>query len=116
MDGRVSPPSGWSEIGDGQSAVLENGTYMLGNCCTSDQALLRRSVDDVDANRNRQARRQQRGRLDAAANGDVLTADVIASPNSEVYVPSANTWQIGGNLPVNLVTQDEIGPQTHAPE
>ena len=36
----VTGPPGWSQIGDAQSAVLSNGTYMLGNCCSNDQALL----------------------------------------------------------------------------
>jgi len=29
----VSPPSGWSEIGDAPSIVLPDGTFMLGTCC-----------------------------------------------------------------------------------
>ncbi len=29
----VSPPGGWSEIGDAQSIILPNGTYMLADCC-----------------------------------------------------------------------------------
>jgi hypothetical protein len=28
----VSPPSGWSKIGDAPSVVLANGTYLLGSC------------------------------------------------------------------------------------
>ena len=35
----VSPPSGWSEIGDASGMLLSNGTYMLGNCCYTTQAL-----------------------------------------------------------------------------
>src|SRR5271169_3534714 len=35
----LSPPSGWSSIGDASSVVLNNGTFMLANCCTSQQAL-----------------------------------------------------------------------------
>lgn len=31
----VSPPSGWATIGDAQSVVLANGTYMLASCCDS---------------------------------------------------------------------------------
>src|SRR5579862_1529872 len=31
----VSPPSGWSTIGDAESIILPNGTYMLANCCDS---------------------------------------------------------------------------------
>src|ERR1700730_16029752 len=35
----VSPPTGWSTIGDAQSVVLPNLTYMLANCCTKQAAL-----------------------------------------------------------------------------
>jgi hypothetical protein len=31
----VNPPSGWSQIGDASSTVLENGTWMLGSCCVT---------------------------------------------------------------------------------
>ncbi len=36
----INPPSGWRTIGDAQSVVLPNGTFMLANCCTTQQALL----------------------------------------------------------------------------
>src|ERR1700731_1887779 len=36
----VNPPAGWSSIGDAQSVVLPNGTYMQANCCTPQAALL----------------------------------------------------------------------------
>ena len=36
----VNPPVGWSSIGDAQSAVLPNGTFMVANALTSQQALL----------------------------------------------------------------------------
>jgi hypothetical protein len=29
----VSPPAGWTTIGDASSVVLPNGTFMLANCC-----------------------------------------------------------------------------------
>ena len=35
----VPPPKGWRNIGDAQSAVLANGTYMLANCCSTESAL-----------------------------------------------------------------------------
>ncbi len=34
----VAPPQGWSTIGDAQSVVLPDGTFMLANCCTYDEA------------------------------------------------------------------------------
>ncbi len=29
----VTPPSGWTSIGDSPSVILTNGTYMQSNCC-----------------------------------------------------------------------------------
>ena len=34
----VLPPNNWVTIGDAQSAVLPDGTFMLANCCTTDEA------------------------------------------------------------------------------
>ncbi len=36
----VSPPAGWSTIGDAQGVVLFDGTFMQANCCTTQAALL----------------------------------------------------------------------------
>ena len=30
---KVAPPAGWTNIGDAQSDVLANGTYMLAQAC-----------------------------------------------------------------------------------
>ena len=35
-----NPPAGWSTIGDAQSVVLFEGTYMQANCCKTQAALL----------------------------------------------------------------------------
>jgi hypothetical protein len=40
----VAPPPGWKTIGDAQSVVLPNGTYMQANCCTQQAALLNAST------------------------------------------------------------------------
>jgi hypothetical protein len=36
----VNPPDGWTTIGDSQSVVLFDGTFMQANCCTNQAALL----------------------------------------------------------------------------
>ncbi|HEY1873796.1 MAG TPA: kelch repeat-containing protein, partial [Steroidobacteraceae bacterium] len=36
----VNPPDGWKTIGDATGVVLFDGTFMLGNCCTVQAALL----------------------------------------------------------------------------
>ena len=40
----ITPPSGWANIGDAQSVVLANGTFMVANCCSTQQALLNAST------------------------------------------------------------------------
>lgn len=111
----VSAPSGWSRIGDGQSAVLANGTYMLGNCCTSVQALLdEASLTWTQIGTGKNDVNSEEG-WTLLRNGNVLDADVVAAPDSEYYNPTSNAWQSAGTLPVNIVTGDEIGPQTMRP-
>ena len=63
----VAAPSGWQYIGDADSIVLPNGTYMLAECCNSNQALAfdQRHQGDVDG-ADRLWQQQRRG-LDAAA-------------------------------------------------
>src|ERR1700693_2074768 len=36
----VAAPVGWNTIGDAPTVVLANGTFMMGDCCTTKQALL----------------------------------------------------------------------------
>ncbi len=112
----VSAPSGWGQIGDGQSAVLSNGTYMLGNCCTSDQALLNEtSMTWTQIGTGKYDANSEEG-WTLLRNGNVLVADVFGEPNSEVYVPSSNMWQSAGTIPVDLSDSAfEIGPQTMRP-
>ncbi len=111
----VTGPSGWSEIGDASSVVLADGTYMLGNCCSSNQALLNESsMTWTQIGTGKHDANSEEG-WTLLRNGDVLTADVISEPNSEYYNPTSNTWQTAGNLPVNLTQCTEIGPQTMRP-
>ncbi len=111
----VAPPPGWSQIGDGQSVVLENGTYMLGNCCASDQALLNESsLTWTQVAAGKKDENSEEG-WTLLRKGDVLTADVLSAPNSEVYIPLARRWQTAGAIPADLVTSEEIGPQTLRP-
>lgn len=111
----VQGPPGWSEIGDGQSVVLENGTYMLGNCCSSVQALLNESTmtwTQVGTGKNDTNSEEGWTLL---KDGDVLAADVVAAPASERYSPGNAAWSSAGTIPVNLMSGDEIGPQTLRP-
>ncbi len=106
---------GWGEIGDAQSAVLANGTYMLGNCCNSSQALLNESTMTWTIIGTGKHDNNSEEGWTLLKNGDLLTADVIDAPSSELYNPKANMWTSAGTVPVNLASGEEIGPQTLLP-
>jgi hypothetical protein len=111
----VTGPTGWSQIGDAQSAVLSNGTYMLGNCCTTSQALLNESsMTWTSAGTGKHDTNSEEG-WTLLRNGDLLDADVFGEPVYELYNPSSNSWSSPGSLPVNLTYGSEIGPQTMRP-
>jgi hypothetical protein len=113
----VSPPSGWPRIGDAQSTVLANGTYMLGNCCTGVQALFDEATmswTQTGPGNGKQDANSEEG-WTLLRNGDVLTVDISHTPYAEAYAPAANTWSSAGQLPVNLIAASEIGAQTLLP-
>ncbi|MBV9232916.1 MAG: hypothetical protein JO030_02635 [Candidatus Eremiobacteraeota bacterium] len=111
----VTGPSGWSEIGDASSVVLPDGTYMLGNCCMSDQALLDESnMTWTQVGNGKHDTNSEEG-WTLLRDGNVLTADVFGEPNSEIYNRHTQTWSSAGNLPNNLTQGFEIGPQTMMP-
>ena len=112
----VSPPSGWSEIGDASSVVLPDGTYMLGNCCYGSQALLSEGPMTWSMTGLGKADPNSEEGWTLLPNGKVLTADVFNAPNSELYDPSTGSWASAGSLPVNLINGDEIGPQILRPD
>ncbi|MDQ2865314.1 MAG: hypothetical protein M3R51_03745 [Candidatus Eremiobacteraeota bacterium] len=111
----VNAPNGWSQIGDAQSAVLANGTYMLGNCCTSQQALFNESSKTFTTTGTGKADANSEEGWTLLPNGKVLTADVGAEPHSELYSAASGSWSSAGSLPANLTNAYEIGPQTLRP-
>ena|SRR5579863_564965 len=127
----VSAPSGWSEIGDAESVVLADGTFMLASCCAHPDAdalldattLTWTSTGAPNAGFNYQ---DEQG-YELLPNGDVLTIDVWTNypsggaTNVEIYSPSAGTWSSAGNTPVSLPDPSacatwEIGPAVLRPD
>jgi hypothetical protein len=111
----VSPPSGWGQIGDGQSVVLNNGTYMIGNCCTSVQALYNEGSSTwTQVGTGKNDTNSEEG-WTLLRSGNLIVADVFSAPASEVFNASSNSWSLSGNLPENLTQEYEIGPQIMTP-
>jgi hypothetical protein len=111
----------WQKTGDAQSAVLPDGTFMLGNCCNNQQALLNAStltwtivgLGKADVN-------DEEGwtLLPATVDdGGIFTIDVTNANHVEIYDPVSQNWSTTGNMPpVPLVTCNEIGPAVLRPD
>jgi hypothetical protein len=132
----VPPPSGWTTIGDAASAVLPDGTFMLANARTQQQALLNK------INLNRASKNcgddplygncsiwTSTGRAKVDSNseegwtllwdGSLLTVDTQnCNKNSERYLPWLGAWISAGATVQQLADCDskEIGPQVLRPD
>jgi hypothetical protein len=106
----VTPPKGWSYIGDSPSVVLPNGKYLIGNKLTKQMRELdpktmtwstvsSKSKSDFDAEEG----------WTLLPNGTVLTADVKNAPNSEIYDPTAKKWATAGSTIVDLHSPSNFG-------
>jgi hypothetical protein len=127
----VSAPSGWSQIGDAESTILADGTYMLAACCNDPAAdalfdatnLTWTSTGAPNAGQDYQ---DEQG-YELLPNGDVLTIDIWTNypnggaTNAERYSASAGTWSSAGSTPVSLPDPSacgnwEIGPAVLRPD
>jgi hypothetical protein len=129
----VSPPAGWPNIGDGQSVVLPNGTFMLGNCnypagslCNSSlltqQALLNPSTLTwtVIAAPGKADPKSEEG-WTLLPSGNVLTVDLENGTASEVYNSTTQSWSSAGSTGNTLINSScdggfETGPAVLRPD
>ncbi len=124
----VAPPAGWTNIGDAQSDVLSNGTYMLAQACqdctssdpilTTDFALFNTTGDDwlVQPGEGKTDPNDEEG-WNLEPNGQLLTIDTWLTPTTELFTPSSLSWSFAGNTvksPVDTA-EVEIGAQVVLP-
>ena len=124
--------SGWSQIGDAQSVVLTNGTFMLGACCAdpaADAVLNAANLNWVATGApNAGFNYQDEQGYTLLPNGNVLTIDIWTNyasggnaTNAEQYDPATGIWSSAGNTPVSLPDpyacgNFEIGPAVLRPD
>jgi hypothetical protein len=132
----VNAPTGWGYsngdgvIGDSESVVLADGTWMLAGCCNypDQEALLDATTLTwtFTGAPNAAGGYQDEQGYELLPNGNVLTIDVWTNypngdaTNAEQYVPSSGTWVSAGNTPYSLVDPAtcgnwEIGPAVMRP-
>jgi hypothetical protein len=117
--------SGWANIGDAQSTVLANGTFMLGGCCGNPavDALLDPTTltwTATGAPTAGEAYQDEQG-YELLPTNNVLTIDVWTNypnggaTNAEQYDAASGVWISAGNTPMSLPDPStcgnwEIGP------
>jgi hypothetical protein len=120
----VTPPSGWTTIGDASGIVLPNGKFMLANCCTSQQAILTSlsPVTWTPTGTGKHDENDEEG-WTLLANGNIITADAYVNTSccpkgSEIYNTATGAWSAGPTTVVNLVDpgSHEIGPAILRPD
>lgn len=108
----VNAPDGWQTVGDSQSVVLADGTFMQANCCTNETALLNpKTLTWTPTGAGKFDPNDEEG-WTLLPNGKVLTVDayVPISPfpyipngtNSEIYNPASGKWHSAGSTIVQL--------------
>ncbi len=121
----MNPPSGWSTIGDASSVVLTNGTLMLANCCTTQQALLNASTLTWTSTGSGKFDENDEEGWNLLPGGKVLTVDAYVNQydpngtNSELYNPGTGSWSSAGSTIVQLWDSHgsyEVGPAMLRPD
>jgi hypothetical protein len=124
----VAPPGGWTNIGDAQSDVLANGTFMLSQACqncTSSSPILTTDFALFNATGLNWLVQPGQGKNDPndeegwnlLPSGQLLTVDTWLTPTTELFTPSSLSWSSDGNTvksPVNT-PEVELGAQVVLP-
>ena len=123
----VTPPAGWTTIGDSQSAILPNGSYMLADCCGSENLLQAiasitgTTVNWTATGGGKADSNNEEGWINMP-DGTLLTLDAwnnINGPTSstEIYTPRTGMWTAGPNTASQLVdASHEVGPAVLRPD
>lgn len=110
----VSPPSGWSTIGDAQSVLLGNGTYQLANCCTTQEVTLDfTGMTYTTTGTGKNDINDEEG-WTLLPTGQVLTVDCNdTADNKHTEIETSGAWASAGDTPVEL---DDLGTKTNSHE
>jgi hypothetical protein len=115
----VLPPVGWANIGDAQSVVRSDGSYMLADCCTSAEAIASISGTTVTwtATGSGKGDRNDEEGWTQLPDQTIVTVDASRGLNfptniTERYSEAAGTWTQGKNTANRVVDpgSSEVGP------
>ena len=106
----LTPPPGWSYIGDSPSAVLPNGMFLIGDkLVKNDAALNPKTMKWVQGNPPGKSDFNAEETWTLLPDGTILTEDVKNAPNSERFIPSMKKWVTAGSTIVDLHSPSPFG-------
>ena len=119
----VSPPTGWSDIGDAESVMLPDGSYMLADCCDEAEAIATISGTNVSWTSTGAGKADDDNEegWNNLPGGDLFDVDVwkLCNPgdNYETYNPSTGSWTTQGCTPdtLTITSTRELGPAALTP-
>ena len=118
----IGPPHGWTTIGDAPSVILPNGQMMIGNCCTSQQALLNAKTLLWSSTGSGKLDNNSEEGWTLLPSGDVLTIDTTSIKTAELYHYKTGKWTQANKLPYEITFScapglvPEIGPAVLRPD
>jgi hypothetical protein len=119
----VTPPAGWTTIGDAQSVVLSDGTYMLADCCNKNEATLDLATMKWTTTGTGKNDINDEEGWTLLPSGQVMTVD--ANDTADVFyteILTGGAWAKLGDTPVQLpdlntqTNSHELGPQMLRPD
>lgn len=118
----LSPPPGWSNIGDAPTCVLPDGKVLLGNINTTQTAILDPVTKTWSAGGTKDDSSSEES-WTLMPNHSILCAEVNNHPKAERYLIGSNKWVSAGSVPAgsDLVLNVpgisiEIGPAILMPD
>lgn len=111
----ITPPAGFTKIGDSQCVVLPNGKFVLTNAAFSPagQTPLAAILDPTTLTWTAASVTGKEQNFDEEnwtllPDGTILTVDVVSTPNAEKYIPWDDNWVPAGTTP-NAMTDSSFG-------
>jgi hypothetical protein len=113
----VNPPVGWSQIGDAPGAVLDNGTFTIGDIFSRRQVLFNATTLTWTTTGTGKADNFSEEGFCKLPSGRLLLVDTANGTNSELYDPATGLWSSAGSTVVRLPDAGslEIGPHIQRP-
>jgi hypothetical protein len=113
----VNAPVGWSQIGDAPGAVLDNGTFTMGNIFGRTQVLFNATTLTWTPTGTGKADNFSEEGFCKLPGGKLLIVDTANGTNSELYDPATGQWTSAGSTIVRLADPSslEIGPHIQRP-